>query len=88
MTVRLEGAYGLDPRVAIRPEPFGALCYHYGNRRLTFLRSKDMVAVVSGLGSAPSVAEALRTSGVDEARWPSFVAALSTLASSEVIHER
>ncbi|MGZ4705982.1 MAG: mycofactocin biosynthesis chaperone MftB, partial [Acidimicrobiales bacterium] len=27
--------YRLDPRVALRPEPFGALAYHYGNRRLT-----------------------------------------------------
>ena len=28
----------LDPQVALRPEPFGALAYHYGNRRLIFLQ--------------------------------------------------
>ena len=49
-TIDLAAAYGVDPQVAIRPEPFGALCYHYGNRRLTFLKSHDMVDVVAGLG--------------------------------------
>jgi putative mycofactocin binding protein MftB len=88
VTVRLDGAYGVDPQVAIRPEPFGALCYHYGNRRLTFLKSKDMVAVVEALDREPSLADALATAGVAEARWPSFVAALGTLESSEVIRER
>ncbi|MCY7299756.1 MAG: mycofactocin biosynthesis chaperone MftB, partial [Ilumatobacteraceae bacterium] len=30
-------ALALHPQVALRPEPFGALAYHYGNRRLVFL---------------------------------------------------
>jgi putative mycofactocin binding protein MftB len=88
VTVRLDGAYVVDDRVAIRPEPFGALCYHYGNRRLTFLRSKDVLAVVESLGSQPTVADALRAAGVDERRWPTFVRALSQLESSELLHER
>jgi len=33
----LSGAWELHPQVALRPEPFGALAYHYGNRRLTFV---------------------------------------------------
>lgn len=86
--VELTSAYRLDPQVAVRPEPFGALCYHYGNRRLTFLKSREMVAVVSALDAAPSLACALREAGVAEPRWPAFVAALSALASSEVIHAR
>ena len=86
--MRLDGAYVVDDRVAIRPEPFGALCYHYGNRRLTFLRSKDVVAVVESLGSQPSVADALRAAGVEERRWPTFVRALSQLESSEMLRER
>ena len=87
-TVELGRAYRVDGQVAIRPEPFGALCYHYGNRRLTFLKSQDMVDVVSGLDVAPSLAAALRAAGVSESRWPAFVTALSSLAASEVIHER
>jgi putative mycofactocin binding protein MftB len=35
--VDLDRPYRLSPRVAPHPEPFGALAYHYGNRRLTFL---------------------------------------------------
>jgi putative mycofactocin binding protein MftB len=81
----LEGAYRLAPQVAVRPEPFGALCYHYGNRRLTFLRSKDMVEVVTALGEHDSVAATLRATGIAEQRWPSFVKALSSLEDSEVV---
>jgi putative mycofactocin binding protein MftB len=86
--VQLDQAYALDPQVAVRPEPFGALCYHYGNRRLTFLRSKEMLAVVEALDGQPSVAGALRQAGVDETRWPSFVRALDSLAGSGMIRER
>ena len=87
-TIDLAVAYSVDPQVAIRPEPFGALCYHYGNRRLTFLKSRDMVDVVARLDAAPSLAAALADAGVAERRWPAIVAALSTLADSEVIRER
>jgi putative mycofactocin binding protein MftB len=41
-----ERPYELHPDVALRPEPFGALAYHYGNRRLTFLRSHELVDLV------------------------------------------
>ena len=34
----------------MRPEPFGALAYHFGNRRLTFLKRAELVAVVRALG--------------------------------------
>ena len=81
-------AYDLDARVAIRPEPFGALCYHYGNRRLTFLRSPEIVAVVQALAAAPTLRAALTDVGVAEERWPAFVRALATLVESGVIHER
>ncbi|MBI2708419.1 MAG: mycofactocin biosynthesis chaperone MftB [Actinobacteria bacterium] len=80
--------YGLDPQVALRREPFGALAYHYGNRRLTFLRSPDLVRVVQDLGRHDSVDEALAGSGVAPARWPAFRAALDSLAESEVIRAR
>ena len=88
MAVTLDGRYGVDPQVAIRPEPFGALCYHYGNRRLSFLRSPELLEVVRRLDDAPSLAEALREAGVAEARWPSFVKALATLEDSEMVHGR
>jgi len=88
MPLTLDRPYRLDERVAIRPEPFGGLAYHYGNRRLVFLRTPDMVRVVEGLGGAASVADALIAAGIDERRWPSFLTALTQLESSEVIHAR
>jgi mycofactocin biosynthesis protein MftB len=86
--VRADHAYDLDAQVAIRPEPFGALCYHYGNRRLTFLRSPEMVAVVQALAGAATLADAFEIVGVAEARRATFLAALDQLAASGMIHER
>ena len=88
MAVALDSALELDPQVALRPEPFGALAYHYGNRRLVFLKHPDVVEVVSRLSDHPSLADALTSCEVDEARWPAFVSALSQLESSEVVRER
>ena len=78
----------LDPRVALRPEPFGALAYHYGNRRLVFMKHRDVVAVAQQLGDHPSLAAALRACGVAESRWPSFAAAFASLSESEIVRER
>ncbi|MEO1064487.1 MAG: mycofactocin biosynthesis chaperone MftB [Actinomycetota bacterium] len=78
-------AYRLHERVAIRPEPFGAMAYHYGNRRLNFLRHPDLVALVETLGDHGSVDEALAASDIDERRWPSFRKALASLAASDFL---
>jgi putative mycofactocin binding protein MftB len=86
ISMDLNAAYTLDPQVSLRPEPFGALAYHFGNRRLSFLRHPDIVAVVRSLDSSPSVMAALVANDIDQRRWPSFDAALSTLESSDMIH--
>jgi len=36
----LHRAYALSPAVAVRPEPFGALVYHFGNRRLSRIAAR------------------------------------------------
>lgn len=76
--------YRLDPDVALRPEPFGALAYHYGSRRLTFLRSPLLADVVRHLGDHPSVDEALATE-VPPERQGAFRTALASLADSRFI---
>ncbi len=81
-------AYRLDPAVAIRPEPFGALAYHYGNRRLTFLRSPDLVALVRDLEHHASAEEALAASTIDPSRRPAFRKALLALFQAEVVRAR
>jgi len=78
-------ALELSPQVALRPEPFGALAYHYGNRRLSFLRSPELVDLVRTLGEHPGTDEALLASGIAEARWPTFKKALSSLLASDVL---
>ena len=78
-------AWRVHERVALRPEPFGALAYHYGNRRLTFLRSPDLVALVEHLGDATSARAAFDTAGIAPTRWPSFEKALTSLAAGEFI---
>jgi putative mycofactocin binding protein MftB len=78
-------AYRLHPNVAVRPEPFGALVYHYGNRKLVFLKSMRMVAVVQGLGSAASVTDALHIHGVAERNVSKYLDALTNLLSSDML---
>jgi putative mycofactocin binding protein MftB len=78
----------LDEQVALRPEPFGALAYHYGNRKLIFLKHPDVVAVVEALPAHDTLADALQGCGIDERRWPAFQSALESLERSEMLHER
>jgi putative mycofactocin binding protein MftB len=84
----LTGPFELDPRVALRPEPFGALAYHYGNRRLVFLRSEEMVQVVKSLADHPTIDAALEANGVEPRRRAAFTEALAGLRRSEIIRAR
>jgi putative mycofactocin binding protein MftB len=78
----------LDEQVALRPEPFGALAYHYGNRKLIFLKHPDVVAVVEALPTHDTLGDALRACGIEERRWPAFQSALEALERSEMLHAR
>jgi len=78
----------LSPSVALRPEPFGALAYHFGNRKLTFLKRPELVAVVRGLGSAPDVRTALELAGVPASQHATYAAALRGLAEADMIRPR
>ncbi len=83
----LARGWTLSPEVALRPEKFGALAYHYGNRRLVFLKSPELVALVEALGSFDSVSEALQANLAPE-RHASYAQALARLADSEVLVAR
>ena len=78
----------LDPQVALRPEPFGALAYHYGTRRLVFMKHRDVVAVAQQLAAHPSLAATLAACGIAESRWSAFAKAFATLNESEIVRER
>ena len=83
--IDIAAAYRLHPNVAVRPEPFGALVYHYGNRKLVFLKSPRMVAVVKSLDEAPSVRSALETNGVAIKNTDRYLQALSRLLASDML---
>ena len=88
MAIDLHRPYRLNPAVAVRPEPFGALIYHFGNRRLSFLKTRQLATVVRLLASHDSVADTLDAAGVPASQWPRYLAALAALADSEVIDAR
>jgi len=88
MTVPVDGVVALDPQVALRPERFGALAYHFGNRKLSFLKHPDLVALLEAADGERTVAELFDVVGVADARRPSFLAALATLERSEMVRIR
>jgi mycofactocin biosynthesis protein MftB len=87
MAFEVERAWRLDGRVAIRPEPFGALAYHFGTRQLSFLKTRKLVAVVESLGEQPTALAACREAGVTDQELPAYCQALERLARSGMVVE-
>ena len=84
----LDQAWGLHPSVSVRPEPFGALLYHFGNRRLSFLKTRQLLDIVQGLDAAPSARAACLAAGATEADLPALSKALAALQAGETIVRR
>jgi putative mycofactocin binding protein MftB len=51
--------FRLSEEVSLRDESFGALAYHHVNRRLVFLKSRELVELVRRLNEFSSVDDAL-----------------------------
>lgn len=88
MSFDVRGAWALDDRVALRHESFGALAYHFGTRRLSFLKHPQLVRVVEALADHPCAADALRAAGVPAEREAAMTTALGTLAGTGMIVPR
>ena len=73
----------LHPQVSVRPEPFGALLYHFGTRRLSFLKDRRLLDVVQKLDGATSLDDAL--ADVPAAEQPAFRQALTTLEKTGML---
>ena len=84
-TFDLDRPWRLDARAAIRPEPFGAMLYHFGTRNLSFLKSKTLLSVLRNLADKPTARAACTAAGVTESELPTYARALSILASSNMI---
>lgn len=79
----LDVRWQLHPQVALRPEPFGALLYHFGTRKLSFLKNLVMVEVVTAIGEQPTARAALRAVGVEDVEI--YTKALDTLVNSNML---
>jgi putative mycofactocin binding protein MftB len=84
----LDRPWDLHPQVSVRPEPFGALLYHFGTRKLSFLKDRRLLSVVQSLADAPSARAACSAAGVPESELPRYARALATLAGSSMVVER
>jgi putative mycofactocin binding protein MftB len=80
-------AWQLSDDVSLRDEPFGALAYHHVNRRLVFLKSRELVTIVRRLGDYDSARDAI-VDHVPEAHVDRYETALATLVPSEIIRGR
>jgi putative mycofactocin binding protein MftB len=84
----LDRPWRLDEHVALRPERFGALLYHFGTRRLSFLKSPELLSVVRGLADHPTARAACLAAGLAEDELGAYASALAVLADSQMISER
>jgi putative mycofactocin binding protein MftB len=80
--------YRKSAQVALRPESFGALAYHFGTRRLSFLKTPTLVEVVTGLERHDDVHATLAAAGVPDRQRRAYLAALAELASTGTIERR
>lgn len=83
----LDSIVKVHPRVSIRPEPFGALLYHFGTRKLSFLKSPRLLAVVRSMASVTTVRAALAEAGVSEEEESTYLGALNALRDSQMLVE-
>lgn len=77
----------LSSKVALRPEPFGALAYHFGNRKLTFLKRPELVEVVRRLDGAQSLRSILTECSIPQDLWNVYTESLTRLMDSEMIDQ-
>ena len=81
----LDAAWRRSPSVALRQETFGAMAYHYGTRRLSFLKSRRLADAVGQLERHATARAACAAAGVTPAELPTYARALRTLADTGMI---
>ncbi|MBI3213868.1 MAG: mycofactocin biosynthesis chaperone MftB [Mycobacterium sp.] len=78
----------LHPQVAVRPEPFGALLYHFGTRKLSFLKNRTILEIVQSLGEHDDVRSACRAAGIEDSAQGPYLHALAVLVTSKMLVRR
>jgi mycofactocin biosynthesis protein MftB len=81
-------SWRLHPQVAVRPEPFGALLYHFGTRKLSFLKNRVVLTVVRSLAEHSDARSACLAAGVNDSEQGPYLHALGVLADSNMLVPR
>lgn len=84
----LDAPWALSAQVAVRPERFGALLYHFGSRRLSFLKSPALLRVVTALAEQPSARAACTQAGIAAEEMAQYTKTLAALAATDMIQPR
>lgn len=84
-SLELDQIITVHPRVSIRPEPFGALLYHFGTRQLSFLKDRRLLEVVRACDGRRTLAEALAAAQVTEPQTERYRRAIATLVASSML---
>jgi len=84
----LDGAWTVSPQVSVRPESFGALLYHFGTRRLSFLKDRRLLDVLEHLDGAATARDACLAAGLTSEQLPAYDRALATLIANGMLRER
>src|SRR2546430_1645195 len=84
----LDRPWRLDDGVAVRPEPIGAILYHFGTRRLSFVKDTTVLAILHDLGEHPAARSACLAAGIADSSLPVYERALAALARSKMIIRR
>ena len=87
MTSLAAESWRLSDSVSLRPEPFGALAYDFRTRRLSFLKTPELVAVVEELTASATVGDALVAAGVPENQHGAYLDALRGLAATGILSQ-
>ena len=87
-TFDIDACWQVHEQVSVRPERFGALLYHFGTRRLSFLKDPMLLKVLDGLATSPTARVACERAGVPDPELGRYRAALTTLARSRMIELR
>lgn len=77
----------LSAEVGLRPEPFGALAYHFHTRRLVFLKSRALVGLVESLAEHRTATDAIAAAAPDHSP-AGYTQALASLEEAGVVHAR
>ena len=86
--IDIYAAWAKSAQVGLRPEPFGALAYHFETRRLVFLKSTELVELVESLADHVSISAAIDELDSSTTSRRSFEVALTSLAEAGVIEQK